>query len=226
MNTDLTSRAAAFLQPLGELNWSCIDEIREKTEPVMRNLAGDKGFLRELTLSIVDDPVRRRLCERDYALSKYVLYNDSRDRFRLRLHIMRDSEAEAPHSHRNCFASLIVSGGYEHIFFSPLDDGETLVSAVELKPVLRRWEGEGSHYAIHHSVIHSTRTAGEPCVTLMVRGPSLRRQAVNIDLLQQKSWWHRGAADMTEDDAARVHRLDSDKDMADMISYLKERSVI
>lgn len=226
MNTDLTSRAAAFLEPLGQLDWSCVDEIREKTEPILRKLAADKKFLRELTVSIVDDPARRGLCERDYVLSKYILHNDPLDRFRLRLHIMRDGAAEAPHSHRNCFASLIVRGGYEHVFFSPLDDGQTLVQAAELKPVLRRWEGEGAHYAIHHSVIHSTRTSSEPCVTLMVRGRSLRRQAVNIDLLQQKSWWHRGAADMTADDAALVHRLDSDEDMADMISCLEERDVI
>lgn len=223
---DLTARAAAALQPLTELDWNNVDEIREKSEPVMRRLAEDKAFLRELIVSIVNNQERRQLCEQDYYLSKYVLHNDPQGRLRLRLHVMREGPVETPHSHRNSFASLILRGGYEHTFFTPLDDGETLISPADLKPAVRRWEGEGVHYALHHSVIHSTEVVGPPCITLMARGPSLRRQAINLDLSQEHSWWHRGAADLSEEEAARVQRLDSEEHIAEMIRHLEDRGVI
>jgi len=222
----LSRRAAALLQPLAALDWSDINDIREGSEPTMRALAADKPLLRDLVVSIADDPERRSICEQDYALSKYVLYNDPEGRFRVRLHIMGEAKAETPHSHRNCFASLILRGGYEHIMYTPLDDGVTLVKLEDLKPAVRRWEGEGSHYAVHHSVIHHTQTKGVPCVSLMVRGPSLRSQAINFDLTESRTWWHRGAADLSESEAALVQRLDSDEALGVMVRYLQDTEVI
>ena len=219
-------RAAELLQPLAALDWSDVDDIRERSEPVMRALAADKPLLRDLVISIADDPERRSLCEQDYALSKYVLYKDPQGRFRVRLHVMADAQVVTPHGHRNCFASLILRGGYEHTLYAPLDDGETLIRPEDLKPAVRRWEGEGTHYAIHHSVIHHTQTGGEPCVTLMVRGPSLRERAINLDLKEARSWWHRGAADLSEQETAAVQRLDSDEALGVMIRYLQDREVI
>lgn len=222
----LSRRAAELLQPLAELDWSDVQDIRERSEPAMRALAADKPLLRDLAVSIADDPERRSICEQDYALSKYVLYNDPQGRFRVRLHIMGEARAETPHSHRNCFASLILRGGYEHTLYAPLDDGSTLIRPEDLKQAVRRWEGEGTHYVIHHSVIHHTQTKGEPCVSLMVRGPSLRRQAINLDLEESKSWWHRGAADLSESEASLVQRLDSAEALGAMVRYLQDAEVI
>lgn len=226
ITNDSTARAAALLQPLVEIDWTNVDEIREKSEPVMRRLAEEKALLRELVVDLLRDPERLKMCEQDYYLSKYVLYNDPRGRMRLRLHVMREGPVEVPHGHRNSFAVLILRGGYEHTFFTPIDDGETLIGPDELRPAVRRWEGEGVHYAIDHSIIHSTQNKGEPCITLMARGPSLRPKAINLDMTERRSWWHRGAADLSEDEAALVERLDDEKHIGELVSFLEERGVI
>lgn len=219
------AQAASFLEPLGGIDWTNVDKIREVSEPVMRGLAENKTLLGGLVRGITTDPERRELCERDYGLYKYVLYSDPQNQFRLRLHIMQQDQEETPHAHRNCFASLILRGGYEHTFYAPIDNGEKLIDCAELTPILRRWEGEGTHYAVHHSLIHFAQAKTEPCITLMLRGPSMRRRAINLDFNKHVSWWHRGAADLSAEETALVSRL-TENDIANMIKLLESKGVI
>ena len=130
------------------------------------------------------------MCEEEYGLTKYVLYDDPQGRFRLRLHIMKPTSIETPHSHRMNFTTRLLKGEYVQHVYSAFDDGQELLSPKTIVPVLRHKVSAGMSYALQHSVIHALEVT-ELTVSMMLRGPVFRERAININLTQNEVWWQR-----------------------------------
>jgi hypothetical protein len=110
-------------------------------------------------------------------VDKLVLWNSDDKTMQLRLHVYTShpcdmkannlADISEAHNHRWNFSTRILSGGYLHTIYrmDPLD-----TEKYDLVPIVIRYEGVGSSYALHHSQYHSI--IEEPnTVSLIVRGP-------------------------------------------------------
>lgn len=111
-------------------------------------------------------------------VDKLVLWNSDDKTMQIRLHVYANhpcnmkvhnlADISEAHNHRWSFATRILSGGYLHTIYRMdlLDTGKC-----SLVPIMVRYEGIGSSYALHHSQYHSI--IEEPnTVSLIVRGPA------------------------------------------------------
>lgn len=110
-------------------------------------------------------------------VDKLVLWNSDDKAMQIRLHVYGSpfcnrevhqlADISEAHNHRWNFSTKILSGGYLHtIYRMDLPDA----GKYHLAPIMIRYEGVGSYYALHHSQYHSIME--EPnTVSLIVRGP-------------------------------------------------------
>lgn len=212
------------LEPLRSGNWSDIVAIDRAAGPILRSLASDRPLLRGLLEGVCRDPDLHSKCERDAEFHKLVLFNDPKADVRLRLHVVMSSLEERPHSHRMSFSSLILHGELEHRIYSCFDTGGPLVRPSEMRPVLCRQERTGTHYTMHHSMVHTISASG-CAVSLVARGPAEKDRALNTNLGTDESWWHYGGR--TEAfDAGRMNEVLSEAEISTLIAFLEEIGIV
>ncbi len=115
-------------------------------------------------------------------VDKLVLYNSHDMRFQIRLHVYSSPSGQSHHSglidieqahnHRWNFSTRILSGGYHHTIYNS-----------QLSPIMVRYEGVGSCYALHHSQYHSIKEDPNT-VSLIVRGP-LEKESFQVATLEE-----------------------------------------
>lgn len=135
------------------------------------------GQLRNLVLEVPNNKELFSNSTHYERVDKLVLWNSEDQAIQIRLHIYSEhpcnrktpnlADISEAHNHRWNFSTKILAGGYLHTIYSvnSLDTGKHL-----LAPIMVRYEGVGSSYALHHSQYHSI--IEEPnTVSLIVRGP-------------------------------------------------------
>lgn len=194
--TDHAARLAALVEPLHALDWDDAATAKCLTGEVLRSVAAAPGLLAGVVGGLRDRPDLLALSDHDidYGFTKFVLHRGGDDRFRLRLHVMHPGTPDIPHSHRASFASLILGGSYRHTVFAPFDAGGDLPGPEALRAVFSGDLDPGDHYVLHHSVIHTLRVDGRPCLSLMLRGPVEKPRAVVVDRERGRSWYQVSAA--------------------------------
>jgi hypothetical protein len=219
--TEHAARLAAIVEPLHALDWGDVDAVKRLTGEVLRTVAAEPGLLAGVVGGLRDRPDLMALSDHDidYAFTKFVLHRGREDRFRLRLHVMHPGTPDIPHSHRASFASLILGGGYRHTVFAPFDTDGGLPEPGDLRVVMSADLDPGDHYVLHHSVIHTLRVEGRPCLSLMLRGPVEKPRAVVVDRERGQSWYQVSAAASGEE-AERLKASFRPLDEADIATAL------
>jgi len=184
-----SSLTTEILETAASIDWQDLGNIEVNGGLVLTRLSA-KDVLGELMDHFAGAPQLWPMCEEEYGLTKYVLHDDPQGRFRLRLHIMKPTSIETPHSHRMNFTTRLLKGEYVQYVYSAFDDGQELLSPKGIVPVLRHRVSAGMGYALQHSVIHALEVT-EPTVSMMLRGPAFRKRAININLTQNDVWWQR-----------------------------------
>jgi hypothetical protein len=179
---------------LAGLDWEDTLRVQSLSETILRGVSDDRAMLRELLGKVPHNPALLEKCEHYDILEKLVLAEDPASGARLRLHVFLPGYIDRPHNHRWTYSSLILSGRYLHQIYGE-DDGLTeRVDVDELVPLLVRNETRGSTYTLHHSMIHSL--VAEPyTVSLVLRGPAVKKRFLVMDKATKQSWWQYGAAD-------------------------------
>lgn len=186
----LPAQTATLLERAGEIDWRDTEGMGLHALPLLSELSRP-DHLRCLLGSLATNEGYWPMCEREYGFTKFVLYVDPKDRFRLRLHVMKTAPEETPHSHRMNFVTRLLNGSYVHRLYTPEDNGIDMIRSEQINCVLRHKVDSGNGYALKHTLIHSLEVVEEPCITLMMRGAAQKDRAVNIDVNTNEVWWQR-----------------------------------
>lgn len=219
---NLSAATETLLTQVGQIDWRNMESISGHASPILAQLA-QPHILRELIGNLAHRKDYWPKCEREYGLTKFVLHADSQDRFRLRLHVMKLAPEETPHSHRMNFITRLLCGGYMQRLYSPDDDGKELMRPEQINCVMRHYVNAGNGYVLKHTVVHSLEVLHEPCVSLMIRGSTIKDQAVNIDIRTNEVWWQRG------DEYPAHHssvKLEMPQEIESLMSLLDEQHLI
>lgn len=183
------------------IDWDDIDEVEVMCRKALDHLAATPSIVRERLNDLVNRPELLNLCEHYDILDKIVL--DSRDDpgVRLRLHLFLPGYFDRPHNHRWSYASKILRGHYRHYLFGNAEVDEQ-VEPTKLPVLHVREEPVGTTYALHHSMVHAV--VAEPfTVSLVVRGPAVKRKFMVMDRHTNEAWWQFGAKDESEEVAEK-----------------------
>lgn len=178
---------------LNSLDWDDIEKVSFCTQNALQRLFSDRSMLRLFLRSVPDNAELVSLCEHYDFFDKIVLYRDSLDRFRIRLHVFlpEASHKDRVHYHRWIYSSLILRGSYEHSIYGVEEQIGEDVNPRDLKPVIIRQEKVGSIYTLNHNVIHSVEA--EPyTVSLFIRGPAVKDRFLIMDRKSGRKWWEYG----------------------------------
>ena len=186
----------SVLDRLGRLDWE--GDFRgtaAASQAALRELVTTPGELQALIYGVEHRPDLMAKCERLKLDDKIVLYEALEDRgFRVRLHVSKNEHREIPHNHRFSITTFIVRGVYYHKLYvadAPLDEGLT---AADVRPVFVRDEREGACYTMHHTVIESNTTA-PGTMSLLLRGPTMKRRAVAVERTSDRMFFKYGEVD-------------------------------
>jgi len=173
-----------------------LEHFAHKSKEILQAFIDDKTILRRKILEIPQKNELFSLCEHYDILDKVVLYAD--EEFRIRLHIFADGYFDRPHNHRWSYSSFILSGGYQHIIYTLIEEKES-PGIQDLVPVIVRNEKAGDFYTLHSSQYHSV--IAEPgTVTLVARGTSDKERFRLIDRVTKEAWWQYGASKESSED--------------------------
>lgn len=161
---------AAIHYDASKVDWDDVDAVDRWSGPVFDELAEPKTLLAALDRVRTDDQLRG-LCESSEMLDKMVILDDPDAGFRIRVHVLKAGGFDRPHNHRWTFASMILSGSYEHSLFGDESIIPELESGRRSRPVMRRTESAGCRYVLHHTAIHNVNSDND-AVSVILRGPA------------------------------------------------------
>ncbi|WP_406334708.1 hypothetical protein [Streptomyces sp. NBC_00203] len=193
----MATRQVDALSPfagLESLAWGDLDQVRERSDTLFDALVQDDCQpLRKLLAALADTPGLPELSGRVDSMRKLVVWRSPADAVRLRLHLFTPGYQDRPHDHRFAFATRILSGAYVHRGYrrTVLDPD---ASSAERTAESIRVEQEGSGYVMGPDAVHSL-TACRPTLTLMLRGPIVKRSATIVEQATGERFQLRGAAD-------------------------------
>lgn len=132
-----------------------------------------------------------------YGMTKFVLHDDPGKQYRLRLHVFTPGTPEIPHSHRCSFAAKVLRGGYRHVLYNGLDrDGLFTPDKKHFHVLWEQGVHEGGSYYLHHSAVHTVHVQDQPAITLMLRGPAMKRSSTTYDVSRDELKRHYSAQDV------------------------------
>ena len=190
-------RWTEFLQKLEkEIDWHDLEFTENqapKLESILQEVACMPALLAERVQDIADTPKLFKYLANycDYPrmlMDKFVIHVDDSDRFRVRLHrfktrVQNGNLTEIVHSHKwNC-STVILRGSYTERQFRILDfDEDSRMARLEMmrKHTITSGATNSLPVDVPHQVINESDDI--PCITLFVRGPSLRRSARIFDI--------------------------------------------
>jgi hypothetical protein len=179
---------------LARLDWNDSEAVQKAAAPLLSDLA-TSGQLEDLIARVPSDPRLGAKCEHLRALDKLVLADDPQTGIRLRLHIFADRYLDLPHNHRWTYSSLMLQGSYMHFVYGPWDENSDAATDVRrMKPRLVQRIDQGVVYTMDHRMVHSL-AADSATMTLILRGPSMKKRAIWTDRVTNELWWHEGGAE-------------------------------
>lgn len=209
------------IELLRTIDWSSPPHVAEIAGHALQTLS-ERQTLKKLIDATCRDQSLLGLCEHYDLLDKIVLHNDPSG-FRLRLHIFLPGYYDRPHNHRWSYASLILHGRYRHDIYGTDSGLSEEIDPSRLTPLQSRYEGEGSSYALHDSMVHAV--IAEPyTVTLIVRGPAVKERFLVMDRITNQAWWQFGAA--AESQAALDEKRMSWDYFQSLIKMLETKGII
>jgi len=162
--------AAAFGYKALEVDWDDVDAVGRWGAPIFDSFADPHTLMAALDRVRTDDHLRR-LCETSEMLDKMVIFDDPAASFRIRVHVLKAGGFDRPHNHRWTFASMILSGSYEHSVYGDESIIPDLESGRRTRPVMRRTETAGCRYTLHHTAIHNVSSEND-AISIILRGPA------------------------------------------------------
>lgn len=166
-----------FLDDLPAINWDDLPAAAAIAEPALRRVAGDKSFLRGLLAAVPGDPNLFSKCESDTVEDKIVLYDDEQRGIRIRLRLATTEQRELAHSHRFSFSNLVLRGSYKHRNYQCRGEFSQESTAEDVVPVCIHEDSPNHCFTIHHSAVHATPLEAEGTISLVLRGPAVKRRA-------------------------------------------------
>jgi hypothetical protein len=121
-------------------------------------------------------------------MDKLILYMDSSDRFRVRLHrfksrIQNGGLKPTVHTHRWWYSTIVLRGSYKEHLYNVEDEnpelGKAKISIANTRELKREQTASLLPNLPHQTVNDSDE---EPCITLFVRGKSFYRTSRVYDL--------------------------------------------
>ncbi len=193
-----------LLDDLPTLDWTRPDVVHESALATLRGMASDPRALGDLLRRVEHTPSLWALCETHELDDKIVLYDAMKDRgFRIRFRLATAYQDERPHTHRFTFSTLILRGSYHQTWYrgeARLEDGASPHCIV---PVAVREEPAGSGFTIDHAALHSTMAAPDT-ISLVMRGPAMKRRAIITLPEVGEVTWRYGEADETAERRADI----------------------
>jgi len=194
---------------LNGLDWDNLDDVRSRAGNLFEALLRPAGpLLRELLHGLPDRPELHPLCARMNFLSKLVVWQSQDQSVRLRVHHLNPDFTDAPHNHRFTFAARILSGAYLHHVY-PDDTMEPPDPIADASVRLTRVESAGSSYVLHHETIHATYPT-EPTVSVVLRGPVVKRSGKVVDQSSSRTVGWVGAEEEPAGQLRKKHMSASD----------------
>lgn len=153
------------------VDWEDFEAAGELTRGVLRELDEDRAGIRDLILDRRDQGV----AVVGSSGTSVVIGQWPDQGFELLLHLFQPLSEGRPHSHRRCFSTRILHGGYRHTWFGERAGGEQGPGSA-LVPYLTRSETVGSTYTLHRTAIHSINPSTDT-VALTICEPGSRELA-------------------------------------------------
>ncbi|GAA1162173.1 hypothetical protein F4556_005030 [Kitasatospora gansuensis] len=192
-----------LLPGLDGLDWDDLPAVAAASADAFDALTRDSwALLADLLAALPENAELAAMCEQFDFLDKLVLHLG--DNYRVRLHRFRPGYFDRPHDHRWSFASMILTGSYQHVQYGTNEGFETIDPAA-LVPRQIRTERAGDHYVLHHTAVHSVH-ADAGTMSLVLRGPAAKDAFRIIDAPSGGSFTARGSQFETPDqrDAKRM----------------------
>ncbi|WP_327073224.1 hypothetical protein OG196_14350 [Kitasatospora purpeofusca] len=187
-----------LLPSLDGLDWDDLPAVASATTEAFDALTRNNwALLANLLTALPGDAELGAMCEQFDFLDKLVIHQG--DRYRVRLHRFRPGYFDRPHDHRWSFASMILTGSYQHVQYGT-NEGFDTIDPATLVPRQIRTERPGDHYVLHHTAVHSVH-ADAGTISLVLRGPATKDAFRIIDAPSGGSFTARGA--QSETDAQR-----------------------
>jgi hypothetical protein len=177
----------------------------------------NKDLLTRMITDAIKNPDLRSKCETHFLLDYLVIYCDKYDN-RIRLHLSTSEHLTRIHDHRFDFSTLVLTGGYKHIFYTPKidlyaqspDDHAILfqsaqnpdnsfadLSVDDFDISCIRDESRLSTYSISHHVAHSVLTKKDT-LSVIIRSPAKKQRSFIFDTQNNSLWWRFGRSYETE----------------------------
>lgn len=219
-------------------------EWADKTQNFLRdNFLANKDLLTSMIFNAIKTPELRSKFESHLLLDYLVLYCDKYDN-RIRLHISTSEHLTRIHDHRFDFSTLILTGGYKHIFYVPKinlyqkssqNHAIAFQSAKEADPAFHglsmddfeinciRHEAPLSSYSISNHTTHSVFTVKDT-VSIIYRSPAKKERSFIFDTHENSLWWRFGRSNETEQ---RVNsKIMTDNKLKILLDKLLELGII
>lgn len=130
------------------IDWNDFEAAGELSRRVLQELDEDRAAIRNLVQT------REGIAVVGVNGTTLVLGQWPEQGFELLLHLFQPFDQGRPHSHRRCFSTRILNGGYRHTWFGKSDEHEQSTNSA-LVPYLTRFETAGSTYTLHPTAVHS-----------------------------------------------------------------------
>ncbi len=189
---------------LENLDWSNIDDVSIETQEVLDVIKDNPKIIKFFFETALEDKQLIPLVEHYDFFDKIVLYVDSKDRFRLRMHVFLEDNSNVyrPHCHRWAYSSLILNGYYDHFIYGTDKQINETSNIFNLKPIFKQTETKGSIYTLDHSAFHSIKA--EPgTLSFMIRGPAVKDRFLILDKKVGKKWWEYGRESETIEEVGK-----------------------
>lgn len=221
------------------LTWSV------KTQNILKeNFLNNKSNLTQMIRDAIENPSLRTKFESHRLLDYLVIYEDEFDN-RIRLHISTQDHLTRMHDHRFDFSTLILTGGYEHLFYKTIVDpycvskvGEAMHYQDEknVDPGFMnytekdlfylsayRTEYPNNCYSISNNIVHSVFTSLNT-VSVVYRSGAKKERSFIFDKASNTMWWRFGRKDESEN---RVQsKIMSDRKLGEILVALESIRLI
>jgi len=172
--------AANFLDEMPKVDWNDFENAAIQTHDALRRLADDKVLLGALIRRAPEDPRLFSMCESDTVEDKIVFYDDPERGMRLRLRMATAQQRELAHTHRFSFTNLVMRGAYRHRNFNYDGEFDEQADRDRIRLVCVHDDQPGHIFSIHHSAIHATPLESAGTISMVFRGPAMKKRAAVV----------------------------------------------
>ena len=163
------------------IDWSDLESASEISEKFLRELGNNKKRLKDIILSVKNNPKLFPLCETHHFDDKIVIFDDKYGKGRIRIRLNNSPEFECIHNHRFSYSVYYLKGMLQEKWYSIDKPLSQCKESSDFNMVRRRFDRKGDFTCIHHSSLHSS-LSDHGTVSLFWQGPPKKDGAFRFNV--------------------------------------------